>query len=180
MNALDQYTRRVIIAASIAALYVIAWWLSDVFILVFGSLILATALRAGATRIARIAPMAEQGALAVVVVVGLVALLAALFWLVGGWISFATTGKGPAPAVTSSKKPPFSAPACTTSSGIVLRSGYVSATFSIATLSNRTRHGCAPGGWFSSCDCPELLRTHEPLPVQRAVIRDTCAQLALG
>lgn len=86
MNAQDQYTRRVIIAASIAALYVIAWWLSDVFILVFGGLILATALRAGATRIARIAPMAERGALAVVVV-GIVALLAALFWLVGGRVA---------------------------------------------------------------------------------------------
>ena len=86
MNAQDQYTRRVIIVVSIAALYVIAWWLSDVFILVFGGLILATALRAGATRIARIAPMAEQGALAVVVV-GIVALLAALFWLVGGRVA---------------------------------------------------------------------------------------------
>ena len=40
MNTLDQYTRRVLIAASIAALYLAAWWLRDVFILLFGALFL--------------------------------------------------------------------------------------------------------------------------------------------
>ncbi len=83
MNTLSWYTQRVLIAVAIAALVAIAWWLIDVFMLVFGGLVLATALRACAARIARIAPIIEQGALALVVI-GLVALLVAFFWFVGG------------------------------------------------------------------------------------------------
>ncbi|MDQ3776045.1 MAG: AI-2E family transporter [Pseudomonadota bacterium] len=86
MNTQDQYTRRVIVAASIAALFFIAWWLRYVLILLFGGLILATALRAGAGRIARIPRLPEQGALALLVV-GLIALLALLIWLVGSRIA---------------------------------------------------------------------------------------------
>jgi len=86
MNSADQYSRRVIIAVSITALYIAAWWLRDVFLFLFGGLILATALRAGATRIARIAPIPEPVALGMVVV-GIVALLSALFWLVGGRVA---------------------------------------------------------------------------------------------
>ncbi len=82
MNTLSQYTQRVLIATAIAALVVIAWWLIDVFMLVFGGLVLATALRACATRIERIAPMVGRGALAIVVI-GFVALLVAFFWFVG-------------------------------------------------------------------------------------------------
>lgn len=82
----DHFTRRVVIAISIVALFVIAWRLSDVFILLFGGLILATALRAGAARLARIAPIPEKFALAVVVV-GMAVLLAVLFWLVGGRVA---------------------------------------------------------------------------------------------
>lgn len=50
MTTLDSYTRRVVIALSVAAIFVIAWKLSDVFILLFGGLILATVLRAMADR----------------------------------------------------------------------------------------------------------------------------------
>jgi predicted PurR-regulated permease PerM len=82
MTGTDHYTKRVLIAASIAALVVAGWWLNDVFIIIFGGIILAIALCAAAGRLQRVAPVPDQVALAVVVVV-FVALLTLLFWLAG-------------------------------------------------------------------------------------------------
>ncbi|MDQ3774500.1 MAG: hypothetical protein M3461_09115 [Pseudomonadota bacterium] len=58
--------------------------MSDIFVLLFGDLILAIALRAVAGGVSRFTPLPKRSALAVVVM-GVVALLAAVFWLVGRW-----------------------------------------------------------------------------------------------
>jgi predicted PurR-regulated permease PerM len=82
MTGNDQSTKRVLIAASIAALVVAGWWPSEVFIIIFGGLIRAIALCAAAGSLTRFARVPERVALAVVVV-SVVALLALLFWLAG-------------------------------------------------------------------------------------------------
>jgi len=86
MAAIDQFTRRVIVAVSIVALFYIGWQLDIVFMLLFGGLILATALRALADLLSRVVPLGERGALAAVVI-GIVALLALLAWLTGGLVA---------------------------------------------------------------------------------------------
>lgn len=86
MNKVNLFSRRVIKAVSITALFIAAWWLRDVFMLAFGGLILATALLSAVARIVRIVPISEKVALAVVVV-GIVALLSVLSWLIGGRVA---------------------------------------------------------------------------------------------
>ena len=86
MTASDSYTRRVVIALSVAAIFVIAWKLSDVFILLFGGLILATVLRAMAGGVSRLTTVPERVAIAMVII-GLLMLLSVLTWLIGGRVA---------------------------------------------------------------------------------------------
>jgi predicted PurR-regulated permease PerM len=81
-----RFATRVCIALAIAALFVAAWWLSGIFVLLFGGVILAVALHAGASRVARITPLSESWSLAAVVGV-IVATLALLIWLLGGRVA---------------------------------------------------------------------------------------------
>jgi predicted PurR-regulated permease PerM len=90
-NVEARFALRVSIALAIATLFAAAWWLSGVFILLFGGVILAVALNAGASRLASVTPLSEQWSLAAVVVI-IVATLALLFWLLGAQVAtqFAT------------------------------------------------------------------------------------------
>jgi len=90
-NTEARFALRVSIALAIATLFAAAWWLSSVFILLFGSVILAVALDAGASRLAQVTPLSERWSLVAVVVL-IVATLALLFWLLGAQVAtqFAT------------------------------------------------------------------------------------------
>lgn len=81
-----RFALKVSIALAIATLFATAWWLSSVFILLFGGVILAVALDAGASRLAQVTPLSERWSLAAVVVL-IVATLALLFWLLGAQVA---------------------------------------------------------------------------------------------
>jgi predicted PurR-regulated permease PerM len=81
-GALAAYTYRVLIAVGIVALAVLAWQLADVLMLVFGGVVLASALRALSDPLDRHTALSGRASLAVVVVLLLAAFVAA-FWLVG-------------------------------------------------------------------------------------------------
>jgi predicted PurR-regulated permease PerM len=85
-GSLAAFTYRVLIAVGIVALAVLAWQLASVFIIVFGGVILAAALRALRNFTVRYTPLPERWALAVVVLV-LVALLVLGGWLIGEQIA---------------------------------------------------------------------------------------------
>ncbi len=82
-NALARFAVRVCIALAIAALFAAAWWLSSVFILLFGGIILAIALHAGASRLARFTSLSPRWSLTVLVLM-IVVVTALLAWLLGG------------------------------------------------------------------------------------------------
>jgi predicted PurR-regulated permease PerM len=82
----DPYTRRVIIAVAMAALAFIVWQLRGVLPLLFGAVILATALRALADAVSRATALPARGALAAVVVALLAAIVLGV-WLVGAQIA---------------------------------------------------------------------------------------------
>jgi predicted PurR-regulated permease PerM len=79
-HPLARFSYRVLIAVGIVALAVLAWRLSGVFILIFGGIILAAALRALTRFTVRHTHIGERWALGLVVVT-LLALL-----IVGGWL----------------------------------------------------------------------------------------------
>ncbi len=81
-GALAAYTYRVLIAVGIAALAVLAWQLADVLMLVFGGVVLASALRALADPLPRLTGLSPRVSLALVVLL-LVAGLVGAFWLTG-------------------------------------------------------------------------------------------------
>lgn len=85
-EALAAYTYRVLIAVALVALAVLAWALADVLMLVFGGILLATALRALSDPLSEHSPLSSRWALTVVIVT-LVGLLAAVLWLSGAQIA---------------------------------------------------------------------------------------------
>ena len=82
----DPFTRRAIIVVAVASAAFILWELRGVLPLLFAAILLATGLRALADQFARVVPLPPNGALAAVCV-GLVALLGAIFWLVGARVA---------------------------------------------------------------------------------------------
>jgi predicted PurR-regulated permease PerM len=87
----DPFTRRAIIVVTVAAFAFILWQLRAVLPLLFGAILLATALRALADPLARVIALPRNGALAVVCV-ALAALLGGIFWLVGARIATQLAG----------------------------------------------------------------------------------------
>lgn len=81
-SSLRSYTTRVLIAVSIVALVFLAWRLLDVFMLLFGGIVLAAVLRSLAEFVQRHLKLAPQLALAGVVVLLLVVLVLGT-WLIG-------------------------------------------------------------------------------------------------
>lgn len=85
-EALASYTYRVLIAVAVIALAVLAWALADVLMLMFGGVLLATALRALSDPLSVHSPLSSRLAL-LVVVVALAGLLAAVLWVSGAQIA---------------------------------------------------------------------------------------------
>jgi predicted PurR-regulated permease PerM len=77
---LADFTYRVLIAVGIVALAILTWRLATVFLLIFGSIVLAAALRALSGGVAHYTPLSERWSLALVVV------LLAIGLGVGGWL----------------------------------------------------------------------------------------------
>lgn len=75
------YTQRVLIAAAVAAGLFLAWQVADVFILLFGGILLAALLRAVSDPLARMTSLPERWAL-VLSVVGLVGLFGGTFYVI--------------------------------------------------------------------------------------------------
>lgn len=75
------YTQRVLIAAAVAAGLFLAWQVADVFILLFGGILLAALLRAVSDPLARMTSLPERWAL-VLAVVGLVGLFGGTFYVI--------------------------------------------------------------------------------------------------
>lgn len=74
--------RRMLVVVAIAALALLAWQLADVFLLLFGGVIVATALRALAAPLERHMRLSPRASLAVAVIV-VAATLAGVIWLAG-------------------------------------------------------------------------------------------------
>ena len=85
-GTLARFTYRVLIAVGIVALAILGWRLADVSVVVFGAIVLATALRSLTTFAVRHTPLPGRWALAVVVLL-LVALLGVAGWLAGAQIA---------------------------------------------------------------------------------------------
>ena len=81
-GALAAFTYRVLIVVGVVALAVLAWQLGDVLMLVFGGIVLASALRALSDPLEHYTKLSPRLSLALVVIVLFVA-LAAAFWLIG-------------------------------------------------------------------------------------------------
>ncbi|MBK8211792.1 MAG: AI-2E family transporter [Rhodospirillales bacterium] len=75
------YTQRVLIAAAVAAGLFLAWQVADVFILLFGGILLAALLRAVSDPLARMTSLPERWAL-VLAVVGVVGLFGGTFYVI--------------------------------------------------------------------------------------------------
>lgn len=85
-SSLEDYTYRVLIAVAIVALAVLGWRLGAVFILVFGGVLVAVALRVLTDILVRHTRLKQQWALAIVVL-AVAALLAGTIWLIGAQVS---------------------------------------------------------------------------------------------
>lgn len=81
-SPLADYTYRVLIAVAIVVVVILAWRLLDIFVLVFGAIVLAAALRALSDPLERVAPLSPRAALIVVILLVLAA-LAGAFSLLG-------------------------------------------------------------------------------------------------
>ncbi len=86
LSPFPDFTYRVLIAVSIAGLAVLLWFLADVLMLVFGGVVLATALRAMSTALQRIMPL-KPGAALFAVVVLVAGIFVAAFWLIGAQLA---------------------------------------------------------------------------------------------
>jgi predicted PurR-regulated permease PerM len=85
-SSLEGYTYRVLIAVGLIALAVLGWRLANVFILVFGGILVAVALRVLTDILVRHTRLNEQWAL-VIVVLSVAALLACTVWLIGAQVA---------------------------------------------------------------------------------------------
>jgi len=84
--SLAQYTYRVLIAVAIVALALLLWQLSQVVMLAFGGLLLASVLRAMSDPLDRITPLSSRASLLVAIVI-LAAVFAGSAWLIGGQVA---------------------------------------------------------------------------------------------
>ncbi len=85
-RSLAAYTYRVLIAVAIAALAFLLWQLSHVLMIAFGGVLLAAVLRALSDPLDRITPLSSRLSL-LIVVIGVVGVLAAMGWLIGGQVA---------------------------------------------------------------------------------------------
>jgi len=85
-SSLQGYTYRILIAVALVALAILGWRLAGVFMLVFGGVLIAVALRVLTDVLTRHTPLGEGWALAIVVL-ALAALLAGTAWLIGAQVS---------------------------------------------------------------------------------------------
>ena len=76
------FTRRALVAVGIVVLVVLAWRLADVFVLIFGGVLLATALRALSDPLNRYMPLSSRWSLGLVVT-AVVAVLGLAGWTIG-------------------------------------------------------------------------------------------------
>ena len=86
LSSLNDYTYRVLIALALVALAILGWRLASVFILVFGGVLVAVALRVLTNMLVRHTRLKERWALAIVVL-SVAALLACTVWLIGAQVS---------------------------------------------------------------------------------------------
>jgi predicted PurR-regulated permease PerM len=84
--SLAQYTYRVLIAVAIVALAFLLWQLSQVVMLAFGGLLLASVLRAMSDPLDRITPLSSRASLLVAIVI-LAGVIAGSAWLIGGQVA---------------------------------------------------------------------------------------------
>lgn len=80
------FARRALIVISIAALFLLAWHLRSVLILLFGSIVIATVFRAIAEPIHRVAKLPETAAVAMAIAI-FAAVIGGIGWLFGSQIS---------------------------------------------------------------------------------------------
>ena len=85
-SPLKGYTYRVLIAVGLVALAVLGWRLANVFLLVFGAILVAVALRVLTDILVRHTRLNEQWAL-VIVVLSVAAVLACVIWLIGAQVA---------------------------------------------------------------------------------------------
>jgi predicted PurR-regulated permease PerM len=83
---LDTFTRRAVTCGFVAALFVLGWFLADVAVMIFGGIIIATALSAMAGGVSRLTALPDTIAL-LVLVIGLTATFVLLTWLLGQQVS---------------------------------------------------------------------------------------------
>ena len=81
-----EFARRALIAISIAALFLLAWQLRSVFILLFGSIVIATIFRAISDPIRRWVKLPETASVAAAIVI-FAGVIAAVAWMFGSQIS---------------------------------------------------------------------------------------------
>lgn len=81
-SSAGHYVRPVLFAALVAALVVLCWWVRSVFLLLFGALILATALRSASRRFERHAGLSRRSSFALTLTL-LVVTAVSGSWLIG-------------------------------------------------------------------------------------------------
>lgn len=82
----DPFTRRAFVVVAIVASAFVLWELRGVLPLLFAAILLAIGVRALADQLARVTPLSANVAIAAVCI-GLLALLGAIFWLVGARVA---------------------------------------------------------------------------------------------
>ncbi|MEO8630785.1 MAG: AI-2E family transporter, partial [Betaproteobacteria bacterium] len=85
-GSLARYTYQVLIAVAIAAAVVVLWRISSVVMMIFGAVLLATALRTLMRTIVRVTGLGERPSFAIAVLL-IIAVLGLTGWLVGGQVS---------------------------------------------------------------------------------------------
>jgi predicted PurR-regulated permease PerM len=85
-SPLAEFTYRVLILAAVVALGILAWRLAGVFILVFGGILVAVALRVMTDALTRYTALGKRWALAIVVV-SLVAIIGLAGWAIGAQVA---------------------------------------------------------------------------------------------
>lgn len=81
-----EFATRVLVAIALAALMVLAWWLRQVWLILFGALIVAVVVSGAADQVNRFMPMGHRMAVVLTVIL-LTVFLAAGVWFVGGKVS---------------------------------------------------------------------------------------------
>jgi predicted PurR-regulated permease PerM len=82
----DSFKRRAVSFGFVVALFIVGWYLADVAVMIFGGIVIATALSAMAGGVSRLTTLADTMALSIVVI-GLTAMFVLLTWLLGQQVS---------------------------------------------------------------------------------------------